>query len=58
MHRDFQPTVYLLASSFNGTLYLGVKSNLLQRIAQHRDGTFEGFSNQCGVRRLVWFEQH
>ena len=58
MHREFQPTVYLLASDYNGTLYLGVTSELLQRIAQHCDGTFQGFSNRYGVRMLVWFEQH
>jgi putative endonuclease len=58
MHRDFQPTVYLLASGYNGTLYLGVTSNLMQRVAQHRAGTFEGFFSRYGVHRLVWFEQH
>lgn len=58
MDREFQPTVYLLASAYSGTLYLGVTSHLLQRIAQHRDGTLEGFSKQYRVRRLVWFEQH
>ncbi|MDJ0977842.1 MAG: GIY-YIG nuclease family protein [Erythrobacter sp.] len=58
MHKEFQPTVYLLASAYNGTLYLGVSSHLLQRIAQHRDGTFEGFSKKYDVHRLVWFVQH
>lgn len=33
-------------------------SNLLARIHQHRDGTFEGFTKDHGVKRLVWFEQH
>lgn len=58
MQREFQPTVYLLASAYNGTLYLGVTSLMLQRIAQHRDGSFEGFTKRYGVHRLVWFEQH
>lgn len=58
MHREFQPTVYLLASGYNGTLYLGVTSHLIQRIGQHRNGTFDGFSKQYTVHRLVWFEQH
>ena len=58
MHTDFQPTVYLLASAYNGTLYLGVTSHLLLRIAQHRDGTFEGFSKKYAVHRLVSFEQY
>src|SRR3546814_18989455 len=58
IHLEFQPTVYLLASDYNGTLYLVVTSDLLQRSSQHRDGTFQGFSNRYGVRMLVWFEQH
>ena len=56
--RDFGPTVYLLASQRNGTLYCGVTSDLVTRIAQHRDGTFSGFAQQYGVKRLVWFEHH
>ncbi|MFN3458231.1 MAG: GIY-YIG nuclease family protein [Novosphingobium sp.] len=48
----------MLASKRNGTLYIGVTSNLLARIHQHRDGTFEGFTKDHGVKRLVWFEQH
>lgn len=52
------PAVYILASQKNGTLYTGVTSNLIQRIAQHRDGTFGGFTSQYNVRTLVWFEQH
>ena len=52
------PTVYLLASKRNGTLYLGVTSNLMQRIGQHRAGTFDSFTKQHNIHRLVWFEQH
>ena len=58
MREGFQPTVYLLASKRNGTLYIGVTSNLLQRIHQHREGTFGGFSAKHGTHRLVWFERH
>ncbi|RPF71222.1 GIY-YIG nuclease family protein [Aurantiacibacter spongiae] len=58
MHQDFQPCVYLMASRRNGTLYCGVTSDLLQRVAQHRDGTFEGFTARYDVKTLVWFEQH
>lgn len=58
MHREFQPCVYLLASGRNGTTYTGVTSNLLQRIAQHREGTFDGFTRKHNVKMLVWFEQH
>jgi putative endonuclease len=58
MHPDFQPCVYITASARNGTLYIGVTSSLLQRIAQHREGTFGGFTSRYDVTRLVWFEQH
>jgi len=58
MTRDLDPVVYLLASRRNGTLYLGVTSNLIQRIAQHREGSIKGFTSDYGVKTLVWFEQH
>ena len=58
MQRDFQPAVYLLTSGRNGTLDIGVTSNLMQRIHQHREGTFGGFSKKYSTHRLVWFEQH
>ena len=47
MQRDFAPTVYLLASKRNGTLYTGVTSDLLSRIHQHRMGTIFPFFNFC-----------
>ncbi|MFO0751999.1 MAG: GIY-YIG nuclease family protein [Thermodesulfovibrionales bacterium] len=53
-----QPCVYLLASKRNGTLYVGVTSNLFQRIGEHRDELAEGFTKRCGVHRLVWYEAH
>jgi putative endonuclease len=58
MHPGFQPTVYLLTSQRNGTLYVGVTSNLLARIHQHRSGAVPGFTHDYGVKLLVWFEQH
>ena len=51
-----QPAVYILASWRNGTLYIGVTSNLMARIAQHRSGSFGGFTKEYHVKRLVWFE--
>jgi putative endonuclease len=48
--------VYLLASNRRGTLYVGVTSDLIQRVAQHREGTFDGFTKRYGVKQLVWFE--
>ena len=53
-----QPTVYILASKRNVTLYIGVTSNLVQRVYQHREILADGFSKQYGVKMLVWFEQH
>ncbi|WP_420382573.1 GIY-YIG nuclease family protein [Novosphingobium sp.] len=58
MARDFAPMVYLMASRRNGTLYVGVTSNLLKRVAQHRQGTFGGFTEAYAVKMLVWFEPH
>ena len=52
------PAVYILTSQRNGTLYIGVTSNLIQRIWQHREGVVEGFTQQYGVKLLVWYEQH
>ncbi|MGO9817411.1 MAG: GIY-YIG nuclease family protein [Acidocella sp.] len=53
-----QPAVYILASRKNGTIYTGVSSNLIQRIAQHRNETTGGFTAKYGVKALVWYEIH
>jgi putative endonuclease len=58
MHPDFSPTVYLLASKRNGTLYTGVTSNLLGRVHQHREALVRGFAREYGIKLLVWLEQH
>jgi putative endonuclease len=50
--------VYVLASSRYGTLYLGVTSNLVQRVWQHKEELAEGFSKEYAVKKLVWFEVH
>jgi putative endonuclease len=47
--------VYLMASRRNGTLYLGVTSDLPQRVHQHRNGQADGFSKRYGCRTLVWY---
>jgi putative endonuclease len=44
-----------MASRRNGTLYLGVTSDLLRRVYQHRSGEIDGFSKQYGCRLLVWY---
>ncbi|MGR6328518.1 GIY-YIG nuclease family protein [Sphingomonas sp. XXL09] len=48
--------MYILSNGFNGALYTDVTSNLIGRIIQHRDGTFDGFTKRYGIHRLVWFE--
>ena len=58
MHANFQPTVYLLASRRNGTLYVGVTSDLAARMNHHRMGAVPGFTQEYDVKLLVWFEQH
>lgn len=50
------PCVYILASAFNGTLYVGVTSNLVGRMVQHREERLDGFTKRYGVKQLVWFE--
>ena len=56
MKRERQPAVYIMANKRNGTIYVGVTSNLPQRVWQHREGTFEGFTSRYNCRLLVWFE--
>ena len=58
VQREFSPTVYILASKRNGTLYVGVTSDPLGRLYTHRSGTVRGFTQQYSVNMLVWFEQH
>jgi len=53
-----QPCVYLLASGRNGTLYVGVTSNLIKRVYEHRNELADGFSKKYGVNDLVWYEIH
>jgi putative endonuclease len=53
-----QPCVYLLASRRNGTLYVGVTSDLIKRIWEHRNHVVAGFTQKYGVDKLVWYELH
>jgi putative endonuclease len=53
-----QPVVYILASKRNGTLYVGVTSNLASRIEAHRSGVVDGFTKKYDVKTLVYFELH
>ncbi|MGC4032203.1 MAG: GIY-YIG nuclease family protein [Tepidisphaeraceae bacterium] len=52
------PAVYILASQRNGTLYIGVTSNLPQRVWQHKNDVVESFTQRYGVHLLVYYEQH
>ncbi|HJU07773.1 MAG TPA: GIY-YIG nuclease family protein [Rhodanobacteraceae bacterium] len=57
MHEK-QPAVYILANERNGTLYVGVTSDLIQRAWQHRNDLVEGFSKRFRTHLLVYFEMH
>ena len=53
-----QPCVYMMASSRNGTLYIGVTSDLLSRVWQHKNNVVEGFTEKYEVHQLIWYEPH
>ncbi|MDO7841581.1 GIY-YIG nuclease family protein [Sphingomonas immobilis] len=50
------PCVYILANRYLGALYVGVTSNLVGRLQQHRDGVFDGHTRKFGIHRLVYYE--
>ena len=50
--------VYILASQRNGTLYVGVTSDLVGRIWEHKNDLVEGFTKKYGIHILVWYELH
>lgn len=52
------PCVYILASKMRGTLYVGVTSDLIKRIWEHKNNVVPGFTRKYGVHDLVWFERH
>ena len=51
-------TIYILASKRNGTLYIGVTSDLAKRVWEHKNHFVEGFTRKYGVDRLVYYETH
>jgi putative endonuclease len=53
-----QACVYIMASSRHGTLYVGVTSDLIVRVWQHKNGSFGGFTSRYRVHQLAWFEIH
>jgi putative endonuclease len=50
--------VYIMASKRNGTLYVGVTSDLHDRVGQHKQGDLRGFTQRHGCKTLVWYERH
>jgi putative endonuclease len=58
MARTKQPCVYILASKRNGTLYVGVTSDLVKRGWEHRTNAVDGFTKKYGVHALVYYELH
>jgi len=50
--------VYILASKRNGTLYVGVTSDLVKRVWEHKQSFIEGFTKKYNVKALVYFESH
>jgi putative endonuclease len=50
--------VYILASGLGGTLYIGVTSDLIRRVYQHRNNVVRGFTKKYQVHRLIYFEQY
>ena|SRR5689334_6620684 len=53
-----QPALYILASRREGTLYIGVTSNLTNRIWEHKNDLTDGFTKEYRVHRLVYYELH
>lgn len=53
-----QPAVYILASKRNGTLYIGVTSDLSKRVWEHKNDLVDGFTKRYRIHRLVYYELH
>ena len=56
MEKDFY--VYIMANQRNGTIYVGVTSNLIKRVWQHKTGLVEGFTKKYQIHNLVYYEKH
>jgi len=53
-----EPAVYIMANERNGTLYVGVTSDLARRAWQHPEGTIDGFTRRYGCKHLIWYERY
>ena len=58
MRMSKEPAVYILASKRNGTLYIGVTSDLSKRVWEHKTDFVEGFTKRYRVHYLVYYELH
>jgi putative endonuclease len=55
MHEEKDFVVYIMANRKRGVMYVGVTSNLVNRVRQHREGELKGFTWKYNLHRLVWF---
>ena len=55
---EMYAAVYIMTDAPNGTLYVGVTTDLIRRVAQHRAGEIDGFTKRYALKRLVYFEPH
>jgi putative endonuclease len=58
MRNEKSPAVYILANRRYGTIYIGVTSALWNRVTEHKNSAFDGFTKKYGVTSLVWYEHH
>ena len=56
MTSEKNPAVYIMASRYRGTLYVGVTSDLWSRVCDHKNRTTPGFTSHYAVKLLVWYE--
>ena len=58
MREEKAPAVYIMASRYRGTLYVGVTSGLWNRVNDHKNERYDGFTAAYDVKLLVWYEHH
>jgi len=58
MKRELHPCVYIMTNQYNSVLYTGVTSNLLRRVAEHKDKTISGFTSKYHVIKFVLYEDY